>query len=388
MKKTAEQNILKARRWLQEDVAPLWIRQGIEAKTGAFIENLSHDAEPLPSTRRLMVQARQIYSFAEFVRLEILPRNLVQPIVERATRNLIERYSLPSGAFVHAVDMNGAVADTKSDLYGQAFALFGLAQAYFVLRDPVCKQRAIQLTEYLLKERRALGGGFTEIANGQVAYQSNPHMHMFEAAIAWMNADQDPRWNELATMLFNLCREKFIDSSATALCEHFEEGWKAKRENGAFVFEPGHHFEWAWLMRRYQDISGRSVGDLPHTLYKTADQLGVDPKSRLALDEIWSNGAPKKKSSRFWPQSERIKAAVALGEKAPCAEQPAFSQAADDAFAGLWRYLETKKPGLWLDTLAENGTFAEIPVKASSLYHIINALSEYIVLRPRVSDEA
>jgi mannose-6-phosphate isomerase len=53
----------------------------------------------------------------------------------------------------------------------------------------------------------------------------------------------------------------------------------------------------------------------------------------------------------------------------------------------LWRYLETKKPGLWLDTLTENGTFAEQPVKASSLYHIINALSEYITLRPRVADE-
>jgi mannose-6-phosphate isomerase len=388
MNKTAEQNISRARRWLKEDVAPLWIKQGIEAKTGAFNENLSHDGEPLPGPRRLMVQARQIYAFAEFVRLEILPHNLVQPIVERATHGLIERYSLPSGAFVHAVDMNGAVCDEKSDLYGQAFALFGLAHGYFILRTPACKRRAIALAEYLLKERRAPGGGFTEIVNGQNAYQSNPHMHMFEASLAWMNVDPDPRWSELATMLFNLCREKFIDPSSAALCEHFEEGWRPKRENGHFVFEPGHHFEWAWLMRQYQDLSDRSVGDVPLTLYKTADKLGVDPKSRLALDEIWSSGTAKKRSSRFWPQSERIKAAVALGERVSRAEQPAFAQAADDAYAGLWRYLETKKPGLWLDTLTENGTFAEQPVKASSLYHIINALSEYITLRPRVFDGA
>ena len=54
-----------------------------------------------------------------------------------------------------------------------------------------------------------------------------------------------------------------------------------------------------------------------------------------------------------------------------------WSYSADEAMDVLWSYLNQPARGLWSDTRSETGTFDQLPVKASSLYHIINALSEY-----------
>ena len=45
--------------------------------------------------------------------------------------------------------------------------------------------------------------------------------------------------------------------------------------------------------------------------------------------------------------------------------------------AALFRYFDLPVRGLWFDTWEENGNFREQPVKSSSLYHIIGAISEY-----------
>lgn len=364
-----EGGIARARKWLREDVLPLWKSRGI-ASDGGFVEALSLRGEPLDLPRRAMVQARQIYSFKTARDMECLPAAEAESIIARSSAFLVARYSLPSGAFRHAVEGGGKPGSDRVDLYTQAFALFGLANAYAVNKDAALKARALDLLAYLRRERRGPWGGFTELEDGRAVLRSNPHMHLFEAALAWMEHDADPRWRELADELLALCLGRFVDPAARALCEIYEDDGTPRREGGRFFFEPGHHYEWAWLMAVHQALTGRDTELIRAALFLTAEASGVSPAG-FALDEVWSDGAPKKVSSRFWPQGERVKAAVRLGEFA----------AADQAFGALSRYLETPVAGLWRDTVLENGEFREEPAKASSLYHIINAISEYAAFR-------
>lgn len=375
--------ISKSRNWLAQDVFPLWSKQGIDPRTGAFVECLSRDGQAMDNPRRAMVQARQIYSFAEAARMGILAKSDVQGIVRKAVDVLIANYSLENGAFVHSADTNGKPVAAHTDLYTQAFALFGMAEAYGMLGDSKIKQRAEKLMSYLRRVRRIEDGGYSELIDGKVAFEANPHMHMFEAAIAWMKVDKDSLWREFAAEIEQLCRTKFVDPASGALCEHFEKGWKPQRESEGFVWEPGHHFEWAWLLVQYAEVAGQNAGELPFQLFKVADKMGV--KNKIALDEVWSSGKIKKASARFWPQSERVKAAVALGALAPKAEQKQFAQAADDGLEQLFKYFENIRPGLWEDTRSESGSMVNQPAKASSLYHIINAMSEYARLRPKLA---
>jgi len=348
----------KARTWLTEDVYPLWLTKGIDPQSGAFHECLNDQGQPQSAPRRAMVQCRQMYAFNEAGKLEILKSDQVKQILRKASDNFLGAYSDPTGGFIHAVNEEGQPTNKQMDLYTQAFALFGLAQAYEVLNDPKIKARALELIDYLQTHRRAPAGGFTETLKGETLYQSNPHMHLFEGLIAWTKIDHNPMWKDLADKILDLCQSKFIDNEAGVVCEHFDSNWSPKRDNGLFHWEPGHQCEWAWLM-----LEMGTSKDIPQKIYSACEKQGV--KNGKTLDEIWSNGTPKTKSSRFWPQSERIKAAVALGD----------DRAADQAFDALFKFF---KGGLWEDQILENGEFKKQPVKASSLYHIVNALSEYI----------
>ncbi len=360
-------DFLGANRWLTNQAIPLWLERGLDPVNGGFVESLSLDeGKPLSLERRCTVQARQIYVFKTAIELGMVDPARGREAVESGVDFLLRYYRLPSGAYRHSVTAAGAPADETPDLYAQAFALFGLAHAFAVLARADILEHAHALVQHLRGERAAPGGGFTEIENGQTVFRSNPHMHLFEAAIAWMEVDSDPRWHQLAGEILNLCLARFIDPDSGALAENFTAGWKRELVNGRFIFEPGHQYEWSWLMGEFQAISGRDLTDTRRKLFALAEKTGLDPDRRCAYDQVWSDYAPKKRSSRFWPQCERIKAASTLGEVGPARE----------AMDVLFRYFELPLQGLWYDIWEENGQFPPQPVKASSLYHIAGAITE------------
>lgn len=386
MNTNAERLRNDSRNWLQTSVFPLWLKQGIDPKNGSFVESLDFQGQPTPVARRAMVQARQIYALTEALKMNILDASQVRAILKPAMDFFVEKYSLPSGAFLHAVTADGSPDNLQSELYTQAFALFGLARAYEVLRDPALKTRAKALLQYLNQERRAPYGGYTEVKNGGIKYQSNPHMHLFEAALAWATIDNDADWKTLAHGLFELCKAEFIDAETGALAEHFDEDWKPVLTDERFIFEPGHHYEWAWLLVQFEKLSKISTGALPEQLYQLAETYGVRKPEGITVDEVWSNFKIHKSSARFWPQTERVKAAVELGLRAPLEEQAKYAAAADEAMKALWLYLDRPLKGTWEDTLSETGEFIPLAPKASSLYHIICAMSEYEAKRPLLND--
>ncbi len=363
---------LQSLQWLREKVFPLWLSVGVDTKSGIFVENLSYDGVPQNTARRSLVQARQIYAFSEGLRLDVLDKSLIKDLIDKSGRSFISSYALPNGAIVHSVGPDNKHQNVDLDLYSQAFAIFGLAQAYMISPKAEFKAAALKILKYLYDGRKNPAGGFTEIKNNKISFQSNPHMHLFESAIVWLAIDKDPIWAKLAAELFELCTKKFIDSKTGYLAEFFDENWNPIRANGNFFFEPGHHFEWSWLFNQYHALV---PGENPYSrkLFDLAEKFGLSSDKKLALDEIWSSGEVKKGSSRFWPQCERIKAAVVLGE----------SKIADQSMKALMDNFLMLQQGLWKDTLLEDGKYADVPVKASSLYHIINAISEYQKHQPK-----
>jgi len=380
--------IEKCKHWLTYDVYPLWSSKGIDKTHGGFYESLTFSGEPMDVPRRAMVQSRQIYSFLTGARLGVCPQQVASFAVEQGTRYMVERFSLPSGAFIYSVNPDGTPKSRMPDLYTQAFALFGLAQAYSLAPSEEIKDRAKSLVRYLQKERKVHGGGYTEVdEKGTVSYKSNPHMHLFEAAVAWMAVDTDQEWKDLGSELAFLALQKFINKEAGVLGEYCDEHWNHLRENGRFIYEPGHQYEWAWLFSLYEGLTGQDFKAVRHRLFELAEKYGTSRERKVVYDEMWSDFAPKTRSSRFWPQCERIKAAVRLGTEVPSEAQPFYAQAADEAMQTLFKFFETPLKGLWYDMLSEKDEFNGTSSKASSLYHIVNAMEEYINLRPLLTDK-
>lgn len=385
MSQKSQAFIRKSQEWLRRDVYPLWAEKGIDSHAGGFVESLTFDKVPMEVPRRAMVQSRQIYSFLTGARMKCCPEATASSAVNQGVRYMIDKFAQPSGAFSYSVNPDGSPKSNNPDLYTQAFALFGLAQAYTLNKNPEYKVTALKLVAYLQRERKVPGGGYTELdEKGNVSYKSNPHMHLFEAAIAWMFIDSDPAWKGLGKELVDLATQKFIHKPLGVLGEYFDSSWHSLLENNRFIYEPGHQYEWAWLMSLYEELTGQDLKSVRHQLFLLAEKHGTSRSRKVVYDEMWSDFTPKTQSSRFWPQCERIKAAVRLGCEVSSDQKAIYAEAADEALETLFKFLETPTPGMWYDMLSEKDEFNGNSAKASSLYHIVNAMEEYVNLRGRL----
>lgn len=376
-------SIEQTKNWLTKYACPLWLEKGIDWERGGFYENLTLQGEPTTSPRRVMVQARQIFSTHIAMQLGIIPSDQGKKAIQHGIDFILKNYSQRNGSFYHAVDEKLNPVAKPEDLYGQSFALFGLAHAFHVLKNDSYKARAKELLNYLNRERKLPQGGFSEILSKEVQFEANPHMHLFEALLYWMEIDKDPEWKVMADEILDLCLHKFIDPEKNLLAEHFDANWKPLLVNGQYVFEPGHHYEWVWLLGRYQKMTGKDLRDIRQKLYDVSEKHGISPGKKCAYDEVASDLTPFKKTTRFWPQCERIKAALQMGIEANT-NKGAYAQTADEALEALFKFLEVPVKGLWYDTWQESGEFTIQPAKASSLYHIIGAMADYIQLRTQL----
>ena len=172
----------------------------------------------------------------------------------------------------------------------------------------------------------------------------------------------------MADEIVALARRAFIDADGGFLREFFDAEWRtAAGEDGRLV-EPGHQFEWAWLLTRWGRLRDEAWAlEAAVRLYDIGAR-GVDPARGVAMDALNDDLSVRSDQARLWPQTERLKAALILSEAAGGGRRILLLDDARKALAGLQRYLEPS--GLWRDRMRSDGSFVEEPAPASSLYHI------------------
>lgn len=355
--------------WLRLRALPLWATLGL-GEDGGFRESLTLAGRPMVEPRRGRVQARQIYVYAAAGRLGWRGpwRNVIASAVER----LQTSYLNPNGSIRSLVGDDWAVLDDSTAVYDQAFLLYALAalKAAGFGGDEI-EAQAVRVRDQLLA--RALPNGALK-EKGDRPYQSNAHMHLLEAAMAWEGQSADSRWAGLADRLTGIAMRTFIDERGGFLREFFNEDWSpADGEDGRLV-EPGHQFEWAWLLTRYalsrDDADARAAA---RRLYENG-RRGVGQRPSVALDAMNDDLTVRSRRARLWPQTERLKAALILAEGADGDDRVELLADAGAALRGLQMYLT--EDGLWRDKRLPTGAFIDEPSPASSLYHIMNAYEQ------------
>jgi mannose-6-phosphate isomerase len=147
--------------------------------------------------------------------------------------------------------------------------------------------------------------------------------------------------------------------------------------------EPGHQFEWGWLLDRWGRLAGNPEAIVAaRRLFAIGVEHGVDPDHNIAINALDAGLAPVDRSARLWPQTERIKAALRAAAFDTGDRERHLSQAID-GMVGLKRYLRPN--GTWRDKMNSDGRFVDQPAPASSLYHIVGAIAE-VMRAARPSD--
>lgn len=360
--------------WLFEETLPLWSTSGVDDLHGGFHEALDFDGRPLKKPKRMRTMARQIYAFA--VAKERGWDGPADRLIEHGIAFIAGNGRTNRGGWVRTLNVDGSVADPMEDAYDHSCVLLALAHAHRAGNKDALKlgEETFHFLDAHLEDARLTG--FLETPDGAGLRRSNPHMHLLEAFLAWHTMTGERAYLRRAARVIDLFRSHFFDPESWTLGEYFDDEWRpADGEKGAWT-EPGHHFEWASLLVDFAGKSGqKELVAFARKLYASAIANGLNRATGLAYAAVSRQGLPLDRISRSWPQSEAIKAAIALDETAGPDLKPEIEARVERLFR--W-HIDPAPKGLWIDQIDERGRSLATEVPASIFYHLVTALMQYL----------
>jgi mannose/cellobiose epimerase-like protein (N-acyl-D-glucosamine 2-epimerase family) len=234
----------------------------------------------------------------------------------------------------------------------------------------------VETIHFIRDRMRAPAGGFWHALPASDHIRQNPHMHLAEACLFAFEATGDEAFLETAGEVVELFRKRFFGRET--LGERFDLNWS--RLDGGI--EPGHQFEWIWILAYYQRLTGEDVAGLAARSAVFAERHGVDPGTRAVYDALNEDGSVLRGSSRVWTNTERIKAALALYELDGRDPRGALATSTGLIFG---RYFAGNLPGLWTDQFDASGKALSTATPASCVYHLFLAFAEMLRLEPRIA---
>ena len=361
--------------WLEAHAWPLWLERGVDWKRRAFLEHLDlATLECRAEFRRLRVAARQTYVFSKAAAHGVAG---AAEAVALGLEFLRGPARLADGGFAWRFDLDNRPIDRTRDLYDHAFVLLAFATAATVMGADELREDAAAVGRYITTSFRHARGGYEETIPAAQPRRPNSHMHLFEALLAAHEAFAEDVFFDQASELAELFLRRLFQMPEGAVAEFFNDALAPLQEGGRFRVEPGHHYEWVWLLDWYANhASADGARWLPEfalasdALLEFAERHAVAPACGLVVNEVWSDGTVEDSGYRLWPQTERLKALARRGDAGRFA---AALRAFERHFAGV-------HPGLWIERFDAAGRATQEPAPATSLYHLTAALTDAAVM--------
>jgi mannose/cellobiose epimerase-like protein (N-acyl-D-glucosamine 2-epimerase family) len=374
---------LPGRDWLRQVLIPRWIERAVQPGRPGFVEWLDPAAavQDAGAVRTTLVTARLTYVFSHAHLLDAASGALA--VARHGFAFLRDACRDKQGRFLHVVGEDGAPIDDRTDLYDLAFVLFAMAWFHRATQDEEALAIANEVIGFIERELAHPEGGFAEDTLGTLPRRQNPHMHLLEAFHALAEATGDPRWLDRASGIVRLARERMVDSETGSLGEFFTDDWRPALGAAGALREPGHHFEWTWLLLHHWRLTGDvQARDLADRLYGFGIRHGLDDGSAgpiAAFDGVDRSGQLVAATKLLWPQTEAIKAFLARIELLGDADA---ARRLDIHLGALFRDFVALGTGLWFNQLTRAGAPAQSLIPVRVLYHLLLAMAELERVRP------
>lgn len=287
-------------------IVPLWQGPGWNADMALPYEALDAQHQPLPPQRyRAMACARQLYLFSSLI-------GQVPNAEERAAalfRSLQRHFhDAEHGGWFYSVDPNGVPLDQRKDLYTHAFILFACAHYWDKVREPLVES-VLNAALEVIARRFATGDGLYEASLDrdwktlETGPLQNPLMHLAEAFLATLSVREDLAVQRALVELCTAMQKRFIDPRHGVLMEKplgAVDNW----------FEPGHQFEWYFLLESSELLRGSKVHASLERAFAFTEQLGVDQQTSAvrAMLDFGPEGGVRDATQRIWAQAEYLRA--------------------------------------------------------------------------------
>ncbi|MRN55960.1 AGE family epimerase/isomerase [Paenibacillus monticola] len=344
---------------LQDNILGFWMKHTIDEEHGGFIGEIDNKLNIIAGAEKsLVLNARILWTFASAYRLYQLPEYLT--IAERAYAYLLKHFADKEyGGLFWMVDATGSPSQPKKQIYGQAFAVYALAEFYHATERPEVLEEAIQLFHIIEKY------GYDPIYKGYIEALSrdwqmtddlslstkdmnekksmNTHLHVLEAYTGlyrvWKSTELRDKLGELIdTML-----EHIIDERGQHFHLFLDEEWNIKSDRISY----GHDIEGSWLLVE----AAETLGD--KELLKRVRTVAISMAEAVLADGvandggIWNeadhNGLINKEKD-WWPQAEAV---VGFYNAYQLTGETKFADAAKAAWSFIDTYMVDHKLGEW-----------------------------------------
>ena len=267
-----------AQQHFAQRIVPLWQGPGWNADMALPFEALDAQHQPLPVQRyRAMACARQLYLFSS--RIE-------QPgAAERAGALLrtLQRHfhDAEHGGWFYSIDAQGKPLDRTKDLYTHAFIVFACAHYWGKVNEPMVESTLNAALEVVLERfatddglyQASLAEDWSSLGSGPL---QNPLMHLAEAFLATLAVRHDTQVQQALLNLTEALQARFIDPTHGVMLEK-------PREAVDNWFEPGHQFEWFYLLESSPLLRGSALHGSLSRAFGYAEQCGVKNGAVLAM---------------------------------------------------------------------------------------------------------
>jgi mannobiose 2-epimerase len=303
-------------------ILPFWCGPALDHEQGGWMGWLSNDLKPdRTQPKGLIVNSRILWAFSAVHRAR--PEKLFQQMADRAFDFVMNHFwdAQLGGAFWR-LDDTGRVLDDSKKIYGQAFAIYALAEYRRAFGVPVALARAIDL--FGLIERHAHDpehGGYLEVrqrdwseadADARLSDKDmnekksmNNHLHLLEAYTNLYRVWNDQRVEQRLRELIALFEQRILDPRTLHLHHFFNEQWQVRSDTYTF----GHDIEATWLLCEAAEVLGDSallkrVQAVALRMAEVALREGIDVDGALRYEG--KNGKIIDAGKECWPQAEAV----------------------------------------------------------------------------------
>jgi len=289
-----------------------WKDLVIDNHTGACFGRVSNSNQVFPEAERgLVQQARVLWAFSATYGLNKAEED--KQIADKAYEYLIHTFEdKQHGGYFWIVNHQGNPLVTKKQLYGLAFALYGLAEYAAVTQAKQAQEKAISLfhtIENYFSDNKfggyieALSESWEPISDMRLSESDlnapksmNTHLHLLEAYSCLFKIWPDAQLKSQIKHLLQLFQNKIFDSANGNLHLFFDSDWKTV----AVSVSPGHDVEAAWLL-------WEAVLQLDDPILVKQIQTSSLALLESAVTGLDSDGALWEGTEKhWWPQAEAM----------------------------------------------------------------------------------
>jgi cellobiose epimerase len=365
-----------------------WQKFAPDQQLGGFYGRVSYQNQGDGSAARSVVlTGRILWTFSLAHRLFQSADYLT--LADRAYQQLTRQFFDPGyGGVYWSVNPRGAPFEVKKQIYGNAFAMYGLAEYYRVTNYPPALERAIELFNLIEEHafdpinngyREALSRDWTAtddyiLSKAPYTKSMNTHLHLVEAYTNLFSVWPDRRLKTQTVLLLDTILDRIVNPQTDTLQLFFEDNWTAKDH----IVSYGHDIEASWLLYETAEI----LSD-PALLKKTKEKVvrmasaatkGLSTDGALNYEHNPATGHTQTDRS-WWVGAEQT---VGFYNAFQLTGDPQYRTLAERSWAYVTEKFVDITQGEWYGTVKEDGT----PVRGDKIsfwkcpYHNARACAE------------